>query len=77
MTEEFFTALRAWHYTKCWGLANGDAGWANEDADYIDAITVLENEQNAIENEEMDKATEKSGGATGKIATPGKVANGM
>jgi hypothetical protein len=67
-------ALRAWYYTKTWGLANGLVGWANEDADYIEAITALENEQNAMENEEMEKATSKGKIKDSKSAKPGKMA---
>ena len=74
VNEEFYVALRAWYYTKTWGLANGNVGWANEDANYIEAITAIENEQNAIENEEMEKATSKNKIQDTKSAKPGKMA---
>ena len=74
MTEEFFSALHAWHLTKTWGLANGSVGWANEDADYIEAITTLENEQNAMEKEEVDRIKEKNKVKSAKTAKPGKLA---
>lgn len=60
MTDEFYSALRYWQYTKLWGLAHGGEGWANEPIPYIDAITALESESNSIENEEMDKKTKAS-----------------
>lgn len=77
MNEEFYTALRAWHLTKTWGLANGNVGWANEDADYIEAISAIENEQNAMENEEMDKATSKNKIKETKTGKAGKAAKMM
>lgn len=52
--ERFFSALQAWYNTKKWGLANGN-GWANESIEYIEAINVLEMENDAMEQEEMDK----------------------
>jgi hypothetical protein len=73
MNEEFYTALRAWHLTKTWGLANGNVGWANEDADYIEAISAIDNEQNAMENEAMENATSKNKMKTTKTGRPGKV----
>jgi hypothetical protein len=57
MDETFFSALDKWYHTKLWGLANGSVGWANEPADYMDAITLIENEKNTIEVEEMEKRT--------------------
>jgi hypothetical protein len=42
-----------------WGLAHG-RGWAEEPIEYINAISVLENEQNMIEGEEIEAAKEKS-----------------
>lgn len=53
-------ALQYWQYTKLWGMANGQIGWAHEPIDYIEAITALEAEQNAMEQEQMDKHSNKS-----------------
>jgi len=65
LDETFYSALEKWYYTKTWGLANGKVGWANEPKAYIDAITVIENEKNKVEAEEMEahsaKMREKSG----------------
>ena len=54
--EYFFSALQAWYNTKKWGLANG-CGWANEPIEYIEAINVLETENDQMEQEEVDKKT--------------------
>lgn len=53
MDETFWSALEKWYMTKTWGLANGNIGWANEPMEYIEAITLLESEKNAVEVEEM------------------------
>jgi len=58
-TEYFYSALEAWQLTEAWGLANGNIGWANEPREYIEAITVLKSESNAIEQEETEKAQNK------------------
>jgi len=54
-------ALEYYNYTKLWGLPNGQ-GWANEPCDLLEAITALELEAKAIEQE----ALEKHGNNTGK-----------
>jgi hypothetical protein len=59
MDETFWSALEKWYYTKTWGLANGNVGWANEPMQYIEAITLLESEKNAVEVEEMEARQEK------------------
>ena len=56
--ETFYSALEKWALTKMWGMPLG-GGWAEEPVDFLDAITALESEQNAIECEEMDKKTGK------------------
>ncbi len=61
VNNEFYYALQYWQMTKMWGLANGNNGWANESFDYIDAITALESEHNAMENEAMEEASSKHG----------------
>ena len=38
-----------------WGLAHGSKGWAAEPIEYIQAISILENEQNVLEHEEIEK----------------------
>lgn len=58
VNEVFWSALERWYYTKLWGLANGN-GWANEPVDYIEAITTIESEKNAIEIEEMEQRAEE------------------
>jgi hypothetical protein len=60
VNDTFYSALEHWYKTKLWGLANGGIGWANEPIGYIDAITLLEAEKNAIENEEMEKRMTES-----------------
>jgi hypothetical protein len=57
--EYFFSALQAWYNTKKWGLANGN-GWANEPMGYLEAINVLEVENDKMEQEEMDKKSKAS-----------------
>lgn len=57
--EYFFSCLERWALTKMWGLAHG-RGWAEEPIEYINAISILENEQNMIEGEEIEAAKEKS-----------------
>lgn len=56
--ETFYSALEKWALTKMWGMPHG-GGWAEEPVDFIDAITTLESEQNAIEAEEIEKKTNK------------------
>lgn len=56
--ETFYSALEKWVLTKMWGMPHG-GGWAEEPVDFMDAITTLESENNAIEAEEMDKKTGK------------------
>ena len=63
---EFIVALEYYNYTKLWGLPNGQ-GWANEPCDVLDAITALELEAKAIEQE----ALEKNGRNTGKSGSKG------
>jgi hypothetical protein len=61
VNEEFYEALNAWYYTKLWGLAHGTTlGWANENKSYIDAITTIEAEKNAVENEEQQARMEEA-----------------
>jgi hypothetical protein len=60
LDETFYSAVERWYYTKLWGLANGNIGWANEPKDYMDVITLIESEQNAIEHEETTKRMEES-----------------
>ena len=56
--EYFYSALNAWQMTKLWGLAHGERlGWAEEPLEYIDAITILESENNKWEAEEREKKT--------------------
>ena len=55
LDDTFFSALEVWYYTKKWGLANGQVGWANEPKNYIEAITVLDAEQDMMEAERMEK----------------------
>ncbi len=43
-----------YNYVKLWGLPN-NAGWANEDAVMIQAITAIESEAKDIEYELMHK----------------------
>lgn len=71
-TEEFYSAMEVWQITEAWGLANGNIGWANEPRDYIDAITILKSEDNAIQQEEMDKTKNKNK-TTVKKGKEGKV----
>jgi hypothetical protein len=54
VNEFFYSAMERWALTKMWGLAHGK-GWADEPIEYINAISVLENEKNKMENEEMEK----------------------
>lgn len=54
VNEFFYSAIERWALTKMWGLAH-NKGWADEPVEYINAITVLENEQNKMEQEEMEK----------------------
>ena len=58
--ETFYSAMEAWGLTKIWGMANGSIGWANEPTDYVRAITVLESESNAIQQEEMEERQNKA-----------------
>lgn len=53
--DTFFSALEKWYYTKTWGMANGGVGWGNEPLGYMEAITILENEKNTMEHEEIEK----------------------
>ena len=62
--ETFFSAMERWALTKMWGMPHG-GGWAEEPIDFIDAITTLENENNAIENEEMEASMKKGKAAQG------------
>jgi hypothetical protein len=57
--ETFYSAMEVWGMTKAWKLANGAIGWANEPMEYIQAITILESESNAIQQEEMEARQEK------------------
>jgi hypothetical protein len=75
VNETFYYALQAWQLTKMWGMGNGSLGWGNEPIDYIDAITALESEQNALENEEMEKSTSKGKMQNAKSARAGKVSD--
>lgn len=59
VNEQFYGALQAWYYTELYGLANGDLGWANENINYIDAITAITMEKNAMENEEHEASMAK------------------
>jgi hypothetical protein len=63
--------MEKWQLTKMWGLANGAVGWANEPSIYIEAISILESENNKIESEEMEKS---SASAKSSVKTPGKTA---
>lgn len=56
---EFLVALNYWHYTKLWGLPNGQ-GWANEPLDVLEAITAIELETKTIEALEMEKVKHDS-----------------
>lgn len=60
VNDFFYAALESWYYTKLWGLANGNVGWANEPLQYVQAITILESEQKAIEAEQHEKMMEES-----------------
>ena len=60
LDETFYSAIERWYYTKLWGLANGGIGWANEPIDYMEAITLIEAEQNTIENEEATKRMQEA-----------------
>lgn len=76
VNEDFYSALQAWQLTKMWGLANGNVGWANEPIEYIDSISILESEQNAMEAEEMGTATSKNKKMVdAKNPSAGKVSN--
>jgi hypothetical protein len=75
VNDTFYYALQYWQLTKMWGMANGSTGWANEPIEYIDAITALESEQNAIEAEEMEKIHSKNKPKDVKVAQAGKVSN--
>jgi hypothetical protein len=66
VNETFYSALERWYTTKLWGLANGYIGWANEPSDYIDAITTIESEKNAVEVEEMEKKMKPKTESTSK-----------
>lgn len=57
--EYFFSCLERWALTKMWGLAHGQ-GWANEPVEYINAISVLENEQNMMEGEQIEATKAKA-----------------
>lgn len=46
--------MERWALTKMWGMAH-NKGWADEPVEYINAITALENEQNKMEYEEMER----------------------
>lgn len=50
----FLQALEYWHYTKLWGMPNGN-GWANEPLDVLQAITAIELESRAIEADALEK----------------------
>ena len=60
MDEFFWSALHAWSMTKEHGLANGNAGWANEPTEYIDAISAINSAHNEVEREEMEKRMEEA-----------------
>ena len=64
--DYFFSCLERWALTKMWGLAHGK-GWANEPIEYIQAISILENEQNLLEHEEIEKRSAET-----KSKTAGK-----
>ncbi len=51
-------AITLWHRTKKWGLANGAIGWANEPKGYIEAISIIESENDNLEREQMKKQRE-------------------
>jgi hypothetical protein len=57
--EYFFSCIEKWALTKMWGLAHGSRGWADEPIEYIQAISILDNEQNLIEHEEIEKRNEE------------------
>ena len=59
-TESFQIALQYYNNTKLWGLPNGNIGWANEPAIFMEAITALEFESKAMEHEEMEAMQNKS-----------------
>jgi hypothetical protein len=58
VNEYFYSCMEKWALTKMWGLAH-NKGWADEPVEYINAISVLENEHNKIEAEEMEQKTSK------------------
>ncbi len=62
--ESFRYYLAIYHYTKLWGMPNGN-GWANEDTNVLDAITALEIEQREIESDEMEKSNPNKKGGNG------------
>ena len=62
-TEDFFEVLGFYQITKMTEIfPNGNVGWANESADFIDSFLALASEDNAIQAEEMEKQKSKSAG---------------
>lgn len=60
---EFQVALEYYHYTKLWGMPNGQ-GWANVPHTLLAAITALEIEAKALEHEEMEAISKKTKGGS-------------
>ena len=63
----FQDALSIYQLTKLWGSPNG-CGWANEPIEVLDAITALELEARAIENEELEDV--RNGGKKQQSSDP-------
>jgi hypothetical protein len=63
--EYFFSCVERWALTKMWGNAHGARGWADEPMEYVNVISIIENEQNAIEREDMEKKMAESKAKTG------------